>query len=141
MKSLYKVFSEQFAIKKQRNWDYLYVAIDWHDTIVPGTYSNDYSKFAYYKDCVEVLQMMSRRQDIKLILFTSSYPKYCDMLLTDLAVQFVTFDFVNCNSDVPNTETGNFSEKFYYNVLLDDKAGFQPETDWTDIKEFLPVLK
>ena len=141
MKNLFQVFSEQFVVKKKRNWDYLYIAVDWHDTIVPSTYSNDYAGFAYYKDCIEALQLMSRRQDIKLILFTSSYSKYCDMLLNDLAVQFVHFNFVNCNPDVPNTETGDFSKKFYYNVMLDDKAGFQPEIDWTEIKEFLPTLK
>jgi hypothetical protein len=43
--------------------------------------------------------------------------------------------YFNENTAVENTATGNFSSKFYFSVLLDDKAGFNPETDWVLVKE------
>ena len=37
----------------------------------------------------------------------------------------------------PITIVQCFEKKFYFNILLDDKAGFDPETDWSVIKEYL----
>lgn len=31
----------------------------------------------------------------------------------------------------------DFSEKLYFNVGIDDKFGFDPETDWTEVIEAL----
>lgn len=52
--------------------------------------------------------------------------------LTEFNVNFVS-PSVNSNPDEKDTKTGDFSKKFYFNILLDDRAGFQPETDWLEI--------
>ena len=49
----------------------------------------------------------------------------------------IKHDFFNQNLSVQNTKTGCFDEKFYFSVLLDDKAGFDPNTDWKLIYNYL----
>lgn len=49
----------------------------------------------------------------------------------------VIVDFVNCNPDCPTIPLCDFSEKFYFDVLLDDKAGFEAEKDWIKIYNYL----
>ena len=43
----------------------------------------------------------------------------------------------NFNPTIENTQTGCFDDKFYFSILLDDKAGFDPDTDWKLIYEYL----
>ena len=135
MKSIFQLFKEQFDLKKAKNWEVLSVTVDWHDTIMPSTYikKNRFGDYPYYPHCLEALKKLSDRKDIHLILFTSSYPKFYQYLLDDLAKHGIRIHAVNSNPDEKDTETGDFSKKFYYNVLLDDRAGFQPETDWLEI--------
>ena len=47
------------------------------------------------------------------------------------------FNFWNCNPNIKSTKTGCFDYKFYFSVLLNDKAGFDPDTDWKLIYEYL----
>ena len=43
----------------------------------------------------------------------------------------IEFSYINENPEVAGkTEWGDFDTKMYANVLLDDKAGFDPEEDW-----------
>jgi hypothetical protein len=35
---------------------------------------------------------------------------------------------------------GDYSKKFYYSILIDDKAGFNPLTDWAKLGKLLPKL-
>ena len=39
--------------------------------------------------------------------------------------------------DIKNNEFQNFNDKPYFNVLLEDKAGFNPKIDWLDILIYL----
>ena len=43
----------------------------------------------------------------------------------------------NFNPAIENTKTSCFDDKFYFSVLLDDKAGFDPDTDWKLIYDYL----
>jgi len=49
----------------------------------------------------------------------------------------IIFDYVNENPECPSTELADFSRKMYYNFLIDDKSGFDPETDWEIIYQFM----
>ncbi|MCK9435086.1 MAG: hypothetical protein M0R32_09785 [Candidatus Cloacimonetes bacterium] len=135
MKSIYQLFDRQFSLKKEKNWDVLSIAVDWHDTLMPSTYTkeNQIGESQYYPYCLEALQRLSARNDIHLVLFTSSYPKHYQYLLDDLEENGIHIHSVNANPDEKDTKTGDFSKKFYFNILLDDRAGFQPETDWKEI--------
>jgi hypothetical protein len=78
--------------------------------------------------------MLHKRSDTVLILWTSSYEKYVDSVRKKLQDNYgIKFDYFNENPECINTKTGCFDNKFYYNVLIDDKAGFNPESDWLEI--------
>lgn len=118
-----------------KDWDTIYVAIDWHDTITESTYNNS-TALKFTPNAIEALQLLTSIPEFKLILFTSSYMEKCEELINVLATHDIKIDWVNENPEVENTKFGDFNDKFYYNILLDDKAGFDPEDDWGDIVEF-----
>lgn len=118
-----------FDKMKERKWDCIYFAIDAHGTIFKSTYKKD-NVFEYYPGAKEVLKYLSTRDDIKLILWTCSHPSYIDSLFKNCVFNHIYFDYVNENPEVETNELSNFSQKFYFDVVLDDKAGFNPETDW-----------
>lgn len=119
-----------FSKMKERNWDCIYMAIDAHGTFLKPTYKKD-SVFKFYDGSENVLKYLSTRKDIKLILFTSSHTEYISNLLNELVSRGIYFDYVNENPEIESDKISCFETKFYFDVLLDDKAGFNPETDWS----------
>lgn len=86
----------------------------------------------WYKHAVEVMQILSKRDDISLILFTCSHPSEIEKYIEYFNSYNIKFDYINENPEV-KTDTqgyGNYDKKFYMNILFDDKAGFDPHTDW-----------
>lgn len=65
-------------------------------------------------------------------------PSHTDAIADVLKRYDLKFHYINSNPECPSTELCDFSEKFYFNVLLDDKAAFV-EKDWETIKTFLEV--
>ena len=126
-----------FAQKKSRNWDKLFVCVDLHDCIIKGTYTLNNEGRELYPHAQEVLQWFSRRPDVVLILWTSSYKRPIREIVEWLRANRIVFQFVNENPLCPDTQLCSFRQKFYFNILLDDKAGFDGETDWLLIKEEL----
>ena len=131
-----------FQMKEARGWNEIYFCIDLHGTIIPSgesvTDSNDEKIF--YPYAKEVLKYLSDRKDIKIILWTSTPPMRIMNVLKWFMDNEIYFDGVNSNRYAANTPRSNFDEKFYFNVLLDDRAGFDPETDWKAIKDELIAI-
>ena len=122
-----------FAMKFQRQWHTLYVAVDLHATLIRPYHD----KIEFYPDAVEVMRWFNRRSDFKVILWTSSY-------LTEIAKfdrvarkHGVRFDFINSNPLEANSKLAFFGQKFYFNILLDDKSSFDGEYDWTFLAKVL----
>ena len=122
-----------YTKKKDRNWDTLYWLIDVHDTIIKSTYEVDSEFTDTYPYCFAALKLLSERKDTRLILWTSSHKKYANSFMRDLKQYDINFDYFNRNPECKNTDTGDFSKKFYCNIIIDDKAGFEPESDWKEI--------
>ena len=120
---------------KEKNWDNIYVAVDIHDTIVKGNYTTKDIPKEFYPIAKETLQLLSNKKEIKLILYTCSHPEEIKLYLEFFNQHNITFDFVNENTDVMTDLQGygNYDKKPYFNVLLDDKAGFNPYEDWITI--------
>lgn len=120
------------AIKKNRDRGYekLYWCIDLHDVIIPGTYTRNNEDRELYSYAKEVLQFLTAREDMVLILWTSSHKEPVDDILKWLETFGIKFNYVNENPECPTTELADFSKKFYFEVLIDDKAGWNGETDW-----------
>lgn len=128
-----------FEMQKVNGWSQTYWCIDLHGTIIPsGRDSNDkIDILTFYPGAKEVLQWLSARKDIMLILWTSTPIERLGNAWNWLNDNGVYFQFFNNNSHAKDTPRSDFSRKFYFNVLLDDRAGFEPETDWNAIKNEL----
>jgi hypothetical protein len=137
------------AFKKQ--WYETYWVFDLHGTIIIPTYKG--TDMLFYPYAVETLQMICKyRPDIKKILWTSSFPNEIEEYLEEFKQLGITFEGINENPNI-SSKNGNFGfydKKFYFNVLIDDKAGFDPEIEWKNLfwfikdcteNEFLPDPK
>lgn len=126
-----------FSDKKKRNWDTLYIAIDLHDTIIEGKYNLHNEGSNFFPNAINVLRNWTNRKDIVLILWTSSHHDSINEQLKRMEKEGIKFDYINENPVTKNTELCDFSGKFYFNILLDDKAGFDGQNDWNYIENSL----
>ena len=138
--SIVKAFIKAFEKKEERNWDLIYVFIDIHETILYPTYELN-GKKRFYPYALQALREMTRRNDISLGLYTCSYPEEIEDYLQFFEENGIVFEHVNMNRAEKNNKYGYFDEKPYYNVLLEDKAGFDAEYDWYEIYEYISYGK
>lgn len=133
------VFNLERAFKRRREkgYPFLFVAIDLHDCIIEGKYNRLNEGAAFFPGALEVLAAWTKRTDIKLILWTSSHSDAIADALYRLYSHGVIFDFINGNPACASTDLCDFSSKWYFDVLLDDKASFEGPTDWVLIKQEL----
>src|SRR5437868_14497863 len=133
-----KVFKKQYEIMKKKDWKKIYVAVDIHETIMVPTWSSELSN-QYYPYAIDSLQLMSKRDDLCLILLTCSTQSNIDQYLNEFKSKNINFRYVNCNPEIENTTFANFTDKFYINVGLDDKFGFEP-SEWEHIYKYFNEL-
>lgn len=125
-----------FTMKKERGWEYLYFMIDVHNTLIKPTYdkSTDFEFFPYAK---ETMQLICKQKDIKTIMWTSTHPDTIKQYEDKFWEDGIVFDFVNENPDFKDDYIRCFIDKFYYDIGIDDKFGFDAETDWKEIYDYL----
>ena len=134
--SISSAFKNAFERKIEKNWDKIYVLVDIHDTILKACYEH-VECYDYFPMAKEALQELSSRQDICLILWSSCYPEKLDTYVETFGNDGIHFDYVNRNPEVVNTSLACFDDKLYFNVGIDDKFGFDAETDWKEVMEAL----
>jgi len=138
--SIIKAVEKAYKLLEERDWDTIYWAIDLHDTCIKSTYKN-FDLSWINENVLKTLALIRSFPETKIIIWSSCHTH------TKLAVSKffkqngIYFDFFNQNPDIENTPVGNFSEKFYFSILIDDKAGFDPNIDWKLLYEYLIVLK
>lgn len=120
----------QTALDKReaKGWDKTYIAVDLHDTVVKSTYTTD-GKFEIIQEAIRPLKYLTSRDDIVLILWTASSKEQLTQILADLNELGIIFDYFNENPEVTNTSYADFSGKLFFDILIDDKAGFEI-SDW-----------
>ena len=130
-----KMFKESF----KKEWYETYWVFDLHGTIVKRTYKDKNAPIEYYPFADMVLRLLTQRDDIKLILWTSTFPSEIDRYLMQFEADFIHFDHVNSNPHISsrNGNFGYYDEKFYFNLLFDDKAGFDPKVEWEKIYKLM----
>ena len=132
-----------FQKKADRNtgneWEYpMYWAIDLHDVIIPGTYTRNNDDREISATAIEVLRYLTNKDNMCLILFTSSYEDSVQDILDWLRKEYkIKFNYVNENPEVVSNGLLNVEQKMYFDILLEDKAGFEINTDWQEIKNAL----
>ena len=130
---------KMFAHSFEKEWYETYWAFDIHGTILIPTFRKDSYDSDFYPYAKEVLQLLTKRKDIVLIISTSSYPKEIEHYQKVFKENDIHFEYVNENPDIDSSK-GNFGyyeNKFYFNVLFEDKAGFDPEVEWELIYDLL----
>ncbi len=140
MANIIKAFNTAKDKKLVAGWDKNYIMVDIHATILKPSY-REKETFEYYPYAKEVLKILSDSKEFSLILWTSSFRNKIDMYLDAFLKEGIHFDYVNVNTDEENTDIGCFDEKTYFDVGIDDKFGFEPETDWKEIFNYLKTLK
>lgn len=134
--------AKTFKMKYEKGWPEVYFCIDLHGTIIPsGKTPDDKTDDKYfYPHAKEVLQWLSQRKDIFIILWTSTPPDRLPEVLTWFKQHGIRFTWINENPHAKNTPRSDFTKKFYMNVIIDDRSGFEPETDWKSIKDELIAI-
>lgn len=130
-----KMFKHAF----KKEWFITYWAFDIHGTVLIPTFRKDSYDSDFYPYAKETLQLLSKRDDIVMIISTSSYPQEIEHYQKVFKENDIHFKYVNENPDIDSTK-GNFGyyeNKFYFNVLFEDKAAFDPETEWEQIYNLL----
>jgi hypothetical protein len=132
--SLETSIERMFLANKARNYPKYYLAVDLHDTILLSNYKKG-ELGVPFPMAIKTLKALYERKEVCLILFTSCYEEDYEFIKNHLDLFGINFHYINENPECENTETGNFDKKFYYSLLLDDKAGFDPKTDWDIVYE------
>jgi len=132
-----RAIENAFRHKEQRGWAKTYWAFDIHGTILKPNHRRDVIATEFYPHAIEVMQLLSKRTDIVRILYTCSYPHEITQYLKLFHDNDIHFHYVNHNPEVADGGYGYYKEKFYFNVLFEDKAGFSGDDDWVLIKEAL----
>ncbi len=129
--------------KRERNYPLTYWAIDLHATIIKPTYSKPQhnEKYEFYENAIDVLQWLTELPNQILILWTSTKNDDIQLILKELSKHCINFDYVNRNPECTSSSVCCFDKKFYFDILLDDKAGFDPKQDWTSVKNCLIKFK
>jgi hypothetical protein len=118
---------------KQRNWRRTYWAFDVHGTMLKPTFKTGVVSTEFYPFAKEAMQLLSKRNNIVRILYTCSHPEEIVQYLKFFESHGIRFNYVNENPDVCTGAYGHYDRKFYFNVLFEDKAGFDPLTDWEEV--------
>jgi len=131
-----ETFKRELKKMSDRGWDRIYVMIDIHDTIFKACYREP-ERLEWIGKSKEALQKLSEDERFKLILWSSSYDGILEKYTEVFKENQIYFDYINVNPEVRDDDLGCFQKKPYFNIILDDKAGFE-ESDWEVIlKEVL----
>lgn len=135
-----KAIERALHVMAQRDWDSIYWAIDLHGCCLKSNYQN--GNYAWISDSAkEALRVISSIKENKIILWSSAHNYEQPAIISFFENEGIKiFDF-NKNDEVENTSTGCFDQKFYFSVLIDDKAGFDYSIDWDNIIEFYTMLQ
>lgn len=132
-----------YALSKSRKYNKMYIAVDIHDTILASTYSKNSQIKVFLEDARDTLQYLSQREDVVLILYTCSHKDEIENYMFFFEENYIKFKYCNENPEVKTGDDkyGNYDGKFYFNILLDDKAGFNAETDWKLVHDTFITLQ
>lgn len=125
-----------YQTMRERNWDTIYWAIDLHGVCLKSNYEQ--GGYQWINDLVlPGLQEIAKRPESHIILWSSAHPEEHAAIVQFFADHGIFVSGFNGNPFVADTATGCFDEKFYFSILLDDKAGFDAQDDWWMITQYL----
>jgi phosphomannomutase len=128
-----------FEAMEKRGWDKTYWAFDLHSTVIKPNYEAGNIPTEFYPLAKEVLQFLTKQDDVCMIMYTCSHPHEIDEYIRFFEEHGIVFEHINANPEVPTDVNGYgcYDTKFYMNVLFEDKAGFDAETEWEEVRDLL----
>ena len=139
-----KWIEKMFIHSMEKQWFETYWFFDLHGVISKPDYRKSVKDIVYYPYAKETLQFITKnRHDIIMVLFTSSYPDEIKIYVDILAKDGIHFKYINENPEISDIKGsfGYYDKKPYYNVLIDDKCGFDPYLDWKPILKYFKKTK
>lgn len=121
---------------KKPMYDKMYIVIDIHNTIFKPSFDKE-ETFEYFPWAKQCLQELSKNPKIKLILWSGCYQDKIQMYLKHFWENNINFDYVNENPECKNSSYACFDNKFYFDIGIDDRFGFEANIDWA---ELYPVI-
>jgi hypothetical protein len=136
-----RAFETAFETMTKRGWDRIYVFVDLHSTVVRPNYEVGNIPTDFYDHSKEVLQYLSSREDIVLVMYTCSHEHEVKEYYKFFDGNDIKFSYTNVNPEVKTNLKGYgcYDTKPYMNVMIDDKAGFSGEEDWLPLKEYFKL--
>ncbi len=125
----------------EKSWDKTYWAFDIHETIIESNWAIKPVPTTFYPLAKSCLQNLSKRSEVVLFLYTCSHPHEIEIYLELFKQNDIHFKFVNENPEVLNFKYGYYEKKPYFNLLFEDKAGFDPHIHWKELYDFLQEWK
>lgn len=132
-----RAITKALETAKKRAWEKTYWAFDIHETIIVPNWTLGSIPLEFYPGAIEALQLISKRKDICRILYTCSHPDEIEQYLAFFKQHGIYFNYINENPEVINEKYGCYDRKPYFNVLFEDKAGFNPYEDWEQVINFI----
>ena len=138
MGDIIDVIERQYDKQMRRQWYETYWLIDMHGVIIRPNHKEDLvNRLDFYDFAQRSLQMLTNRPDIRTILYTCSHDYQIRHYVNLLGMADIEFDYINDNPEIGKGDYGDYTHKPYFDVYLDDKAGFNSEVEWYDIFNFL----
>jgi hydroxymethylpyrimidine pyrophosphatase-like HAD family hydrolase len=139
MSIIKSIKTNHFDLKEKRNWEKTYWFFDIHGTILKSNYSYGNTPKEFYPYAKETLQFLSKLSDIDMAIYTCSHPHEIQEYVNLFNENGIKFKFINENPEVAtqNNGYGCYDKKPYFNVLFEDKAGFDADTEWKEVLEFM----
>lgn len=136
MKTITQLFNEAWKKKEERGWQYVYIMIDLHGVVLPSNYHTSNELKFTHLNTANVLFYLSRQKDVILILWTSSHETEVKKVIEWLGLYGIHVKYVNENPLEKDTPYASFAKKPYFSIVLDDKAGFDPDHDWSELLQW-----
>lgn len=149
MKSVTLLLKEALIEAAKKQYDHIEVAVDLHGTLIDTELYNKWDgtpeeKFAHsvYTESLAPLVALTKHKSVKVFLYSAT--RVIDLLRIKMALERMYGIEVSLNSSVSTTTKGqDFDRKPYFSVLFDNKAGFDPKSDWAEVEvaiKSLPVI-
>ncbi len=141
--TILKWIKMMFAHAEEKQWFETYWAIDIHGTISKPDFRKTVKEIEYYPYAKEVLQLLSKRKDIVLIMSTSSYPDEITVYDKTFKEDGIEFKYINENPEISSDKGsfGYYKDKYYFNSSFEDKSGFNPNRDWKFLYDYFKNTK
>ena len=133
--SIIKAIERAYRTMEERGWDTIYWAVDLHGVCLKSNYEQGgYTWHNFWAK--KVMKLISDKPENHIILWSSVHDDEKRAIVDFFWREGIVVQGFNSNIYEKNTKVSCFDEKFYFSVLLDDKAGFDPDVDWKAIWEF-----